>query len=501
MEEDPQHEQLSTEQIHSLIDNVDIPLCGPRSLFSSKSSTSSCNNNNDIQETPYVSLSANDTPKSVEPIELCKLPAPRSPPTIITQTQTNQVPSTKELPIIRERSRPCKINVPCSILSSNTTTSTTTNITSPPVTPPKQQQLSNSSSNTQPATNPTTPTTIPSKFATSGRWSNSEHEAFLEGLKIYGREWKKVAQQIPTRTSAQIRSHAQKYFAKMARDEQHQASMWLSSNSSSSAGAGASVGEDASGIAHDGNALPLSPSLSSPAATAIVPGLTGRIGFDDKSLPPSVLERVDKILRDPISAQLEVEETMRRLRDRYNQLQKRVREKQDAKIAAEERRAAAASAPALPRHGSHFIKELLINNQSRNRNEQQPRHNTQDGRGMTPMIEIQHSQRNVVLDEAKEDEGLYAQENDHHDQTATTQRRLRDDLLASKELIALTVLGGELYRSGSKENLSAVNYQCENNAPTSEDAGTSNSNHGNQDDSKSESNDEDGVEKHTEKKN
>ena len=46
---------------------------------------------------------------------------------------------------------------------------------------------------------------------TSGRWTAAEHEAFLEGLKIYGREWKKVASCIPTRTSAQIRSHAQKY--------------------------------------------------------------------------------------------------------------------------------------------------------------------------------------------------------------------------------------------------------------------------------------------------
>ena len=50
-----------------------------------------------------------------------------------------------------------------------------------------------------------------SNITTSGRWTSAEHEAFLEGLKIYGREWKKVANCIPTRTSAQIRSHAQKY--------------------------------------------------------------------------------------------------------------------------------------------------------------------------------------------------------------------------------------------------------------------------------------------------
>jgi len=50
-----------------------------------------------------------------------------------------------------------------------------------------------------------------------GRWTKEEHRAFLIGLKLYGREWKKVAQRIKTRTSAQIRSHAQKYFAKLSK--------------------------------------------------------------------------------------------------------------------------------------------------------------------------------------------------------------------------------------------------------------------------------------------
>lgn len=29
--------------------------------------------------------------------------------------------------------------------------------------------------------------------AVSGRWTAAEHEAFLAGLKVYGREWKKVS--------------------------------------------------------------------------------------------------------------------------------------------------------------------------------------------------------------------------------------------------------------------------------------------------------------------
>lgn len=55
---------------------------------------------------------------------------------------------------------------------------------------------------------------------TWGRWTVEEHESFLTGLKIYGREWKKVATCIPTRTAAQIRSHAQKYFARVSKEKQ-----------------------------------------------------------------------------------------------------------------------------------------------------------------------------------------------------------------------------------------------------------------------------------------
>ena len=39
----------------------------------------------------------------------------------------------------------------------------------------------------------------------NGRWTKLEHENFLIGLALYGREWKKVAAQIKTRTSAQVR--------------------------------------------------------------------------------------------------------------------------------------------------------------------------------------------------------------------------------------------------------------------------------------------------------
>lgn len=48
-----------------------------------------------------------------------------------------------------------------------------------------------------------------------GRWSSTEQELFLRGLHLYGRRWTKIAQIIGTRTTAQVRSHAQKFEMKV----------------------------------------------------------------------------------------------------------------------------------------------------------------------------------------------------------------------------------------------------------------------------------------------
>lgn len=65
---------------------------------------------------------------------------------------------------------------------------------------------------------------------TGGRWTQEEHESFLIGLAKYGREWKKIQSLIATRTPAQIRSHAQKHFLKMNRDDQDKANNAASSH-------------------------------------------------------------------------------------------------------------------------------------------------------------------------------------------------------------------------------------------------------------------------------
>jgi SHAQKYF class myb-like DNA-binding protein len=49
----------------------------------------------------------------------------------------------------------------------------------------------------------------------TGRWTREEHSAFLSALKAYGKEWKKVAAKVKTRTVVQTRTHAQKYFQKL----------------------------------------------------------------------------------------------------------------------------------------------------------------------------------------------------------------------------------------------------------------------------------------------
>jgi len=109
----------------------------------------------------------------------------------------------------------------------------------------------------------------------TGRWTREEHEAFLEGLKMHGREWKKVAQKITSRTSAQIRSHAQKYFTKLAKE-----------------------GQD----------------------NVVVSNLPYHSA--------SVIEKIELIMKNPVAVEKEVNSTLQMLTERYNVLRKKIEEKQ-----------------------------------------------------------------------------------------------------------------------------------------------------------------------------
>ncbi|XP_010480692.1 PREDICTED: protein LHY isoform X1 [Camelina sativa] len=50
------------------------------------------------------------------------------------------------------------------------------------------------------------------------RWTEDEHERFLEALRLYGRAWQRIEEHIGTKTAVQIRSHAQKFFTKLEKE-------------------------------------------------------------------------------------------------------------------------------------------------------------------------------------------------------------------------------------------------------------------------------------------
>ena len=48
-----------------------------------------------------------------------------------------------------------------------------------------------------------------------GRWTEEEKNRFIQGIVLYGINWKKVKTLIPSRSAVQVRSHAQKFYQRM----------------------------------------------------------------------------------------------------------------------------------------------------------------------------------------------------------------------------------------------------------------------------------------------
>ena len=52
-------------------------------------------------------------------------------------------------------------------------------------------------------------------FFNEGRWKKDEQIKFIQGISLYGNNWKKVKSFIRTRTAIQLKSHAQKFYNKI----------------------------------------------------------------------------------------------------------------------------------------------------------------------------------------------------------------------------------------------------------------------------------------------
>lgn len=237
-----------------------------------------------------------------------------------------------------------------------------------------------------------------------GRWTRQEHEAFLLGLKEFGREWKKVAYKIPTRTSAQIRSHAQKYFAKIARDEQQHAAAL----SAPSQLRDLSSGDDTN-----------------------TNNVTGHTSDNPLSnLSPAIVERFHRILKDPDTARREVEETLCRLRNRYSELQRAVEQKQLSRLEPGDSNNPNVSPPSS-------VGNYNENNSS------------------APSTSVVSNPIMTVPSETQQNNLIVATKKDRVVDPEDVRRYIDSDegLLARKELIALHVLGSTLHRSVSQDNI------------------------------------------------
>eukprot|EP00579_Thalassiosira_antarctica_P007399 CAMPEP_0201888044 /NCGR_PEP_ID=MMETSP0902-20130614/26500_1 /ASSEMBLY_ACC=CAM_ASM_000551 /TAXON_ID=420261 /ORGANISM="Thalassiosira antarctica, Strain CCMP982" /LENGTH=351 /DNA_ID=CAMNT_0048418175 /DNA_START=280 /DNA_END=1335 /DNA_ORIENTATION=+ len=130
----------------------------------------------------------------------------------------------------------------------------------------------------------------------AGRWTAAEHEAFLRGLRVYGREWKKVATCIPTRTSAQIRSHAQKYFTKVSKEQQQ--------------------------------LLALTEQRRSPFPVGMPSKSDESFRNNDQPRSQSFTDTMNSMLSNPSAVESRVCKTLASLRERYKQLENHLQQNQ-----------------------------------------------------------------------------------------------------------------------------------------------------------------------------
>ena len=155
----------------------------------------------------------------------------------------------------------------------------------------------------------------------TGRWTIQEHESFVRGLSMYGREWKRVAQIIPTRTAAQVRSHAQKYFQHL---EQSQQPQFLQHQHA--------IDFNDDGCTHDANHVSSIDGTMSSNQTSDREGPIEATSMMLNSMSDSVREEAARIMANPTSVHHEVNLTLQQLRQRYRELQNRLAQIQSKSV-------------------------------------------------------------------------------------------------------------------------------------------------------------------------
>ena len=52
----------------------------------------------------------------------------------------------------------------------------------------------------------------------AGRWTEDEHERFINALRKYGKDWGMIQREVKTRKITNIRAHGQKFLLKLVKD-------------------------------------------------------------------------------------------------------------------------------------------------------------------------------------------------------------------------------------------------------------------------------------------
>mmetsp|Transcript_28370 Transcript_28370/g.61764 ORF Transcript_28370/g.61764 Transcript_28370/m.61764 type:complete len:503 (+) Transcript_28370:102-1610(+) len=297
---------------------------------------------------------------------------------------------------------------------------------------------------------------------TAGRWSREEHEQFLEGLKIYGREWKKVAKRIPTRTSAQIRSHAQKYFAKLAREEQARVALTATAIARDvgldcgGGGSGGAVGRHSRH--HHGGQTMMGGMVVGPDQHSLL------LSAAPVPLTTSAMAKVGRILADPGGVQHEVEDTLAALQRRYDELQRRLhRHPMTPASGVDGDGGGEAGGGDVAAGPPGFVSSTMVmKDRSRLVGAEAGGSRAARRDKDTPSTMYESATKKRRIDEmtsapSMERQQQQQQESRHHDQHENVEHREQQILetreLWSQELIALSVLGGSLQQSGSREDL------------------------------------------------